>query len=149
MRSTFAPPTRHEFDFLFLEHHPRVGGGLDDISIFIPPPTQRSRRGGGLFSTLGGLAKKALPFLWRSVAPEAARLGRDVLGDVLEGKKFRESLKTRGVSALKNVGSRLVRGGRVRKRITKGKSKTKKRKPKYRVAKSCYKSDIFDVKGLV
>jgi len=149
MRSTFIPPARHEFDTLFLESHVR-GGGLDDIRIFLPPPVQRGRRGGGIFNVLSGLAKKAVPFLMRNVAPEAVRMGKDVLGDVLEGRNLRESLKTRGVAALKGVGQRLARGGggRVRKR-SKKKANKRKTKPKRRVAKTCYKSDIFDMKALV
>lgn len=154
MRSTFIPPARHEFDTLFLES-PVRGGGLEDIRIFLPPPVQRGRRGGGIFNVLSGLAKKAIPFLMRNVAPEAMRMGKDVLGDVLDGRDIRHSLKTRGVAALKGVGRRLVRGGggRVRKpkkRHTRGgRKKTNKRKMKRHARKTCYKSDIFNMKTLV
>ena len=116
MKNSFIPPTRREFDALFLEGYVR-GGGIDDIRVFLPPPIQRTRRGGGIFSILSGLARKAIPFLIRNVAPEAVRMGKEVLGDVLEGRKLRESLKSRGVEAVKGVGKRIVRGGgRVRKR---------------------------------
>lgn len=157
MRSTFIPPGRHDFDALFLESHAR-GGGLEDIRIFLPPPVQRGRRGGGIFNILSGLAKKAIPFLMRNVAPEAVRMGKDVLGDVLDGRDIRHSLKTRGVSALKGVGQRLARGGgkgvRKRQRRVQGgrvrkRKKTSKRKTKRRSRKTCYKSDIFNMKTLV
>lgn len=154
MRSTFIPPARHEFDTLFLESQAR-GGGVEDIRIFLPPPVQRGRRGGGIFNVLSGLAKKAVPFLMRNVAPEAMRMGKDVLGDVLEGRNIRQSLKTRGMAALKGVGRRLVRGGgrrarKPKKRLTRrGRKKTNKRKTKRRTRNTCYKSDIFNMKTLV
>ena len=61
MTYTFIPPSVDEFDNLFLGGVGR-GGGLGDIKIF--HPVQRSRRGGGLFTFLGGLAKKGgtVPF---------------------------------------------------------------------------------------
>lgn len=138
MRNMFIPPTRQEFDTLFLESHLK-GGGLHDIKVFYPPPLQRARRGGGIFSILSGLAKKAIPFLIRNVAPEAVRMGQGVLGDVLEGRKLRESLKSRGVEALKGVGKRIARGG----------GRIKKRRVKQRKRKTCYKNDIFNTRALV
>ena len=75
----------------------------------------RERRGSGIFTVLSGLAKKGIPLLLHNVAPEAMQMGKDVLGDVLEGHRFRESVKHRGVAALKGVGPRLTRGGRVKK----------------------------------
>lgn len=154
MRSAFIPPTRRDFDSVFLQVK---GGGLDDISIFLPPALPRGRRGGGIFNILSGFARKALPFLMRSITPEVTRMGRDVIGDVLEGKRISDALKTRGVTALKGVARRVVRGGGKRKRGTKKKHththqdrhKIRKRKPKRTVAKACYKSDIFNMKGLV
>ena len=107
MSRAFSPPTRSEYDVLFAQSR---GGGLDDIRVFIPP---HSGRGGGIFSVLSGFAKKAIPFLARTVVPEAIQMGKGVLSDVLEGKRLRESLKNRGITAAKGVGARLVRGGRV------------------------------------
>ena len=65
---------------------------------------------------LRGFAKKAIPFLMRTVAPEALEMGKGVLSDVLEGRKLRESLKDRGVRAARGVGGRLIRGGRIIKK---------------------------------
>ena len=59
-----------------------------------------------------GMGRKAVPFLLRNVTPEAIQMGKDVLGDVLKGRRFRESVKHRGVAVLKGVG--LTRGGRVK-----------------------------------
>lgn len=143
MRSAFIPPSVREFDTLFLER----GGGLDDIKVFVPPSVSRGRRGGGIFNVLSGLAKKAIPFLMRNVAPEVTRMGKDVLGDMIQGRKFRDSLKTRGVTALKGVGQRLARGGGVKKR--KKKKRVRITKTKRRSTTPCYKRDIFNMKALV
>ena len=112
----------------------------------------RSRRGGGVFSFLSGLAKKAFPFLVRSVAPEVVNMGRSVLGDVLEGRKVKTALRTRGVEALRGVGQRLARGGG----RTSGKKKRKnkrvgvRRKTKRKQKKGrCYKNDVFNMNTLV
>ena len=149
MRRAFIPPTRHEFDGIFLEGHVR-GGGLEDIRIFLPPPIQRGRRGAGIFTALSGLAKRAIPFLMRNVAPEAVRMGKGVIGDVLEGRRLRDSLKARGLTILKGVGERLARGGKIRKKhkkvITK---KRKKRQLKSKAARVCYKNDIFNSAALL
>ena len=61
MRVIFIPPTENKFRKLFLSDPLRKGGGFEDISVFHPPPTYT--RGGGIFSTLTGIARKALPFL--------------------------------------------------------------------------------------
>ncbi len=142
MTRAFTPPTRAEYDLLFTQSK---GGGLDDIRVFIPP---HSRRGGGLFSVLSGFAKRAIPFLMRTVAPEALQMGKGLLTDVLEGKRLRESLRNRGVAAVKGVGERIVRGGRVMKKRKVGVGKKKKkRKPPTRQLKrkTCYKADIFNI----
>ena len=85
MPYSFVPPSTDEFDTLFLGGTGR-GGGFSDIKIF--HPVQRSRRGGGLFTFLGGLARKAAPFLFRNVAPEVVKMGKSVLGDVIQEKIF-------------------------------------------------------------
>ncbi len=152
MRHTFIPPTRREFDIIFLDGVSK-GGGLGDIKIFQPVPIQRSRRGGGLFNILSGIARKAAPFLIRTIAPEAIKLGRNVLGDVLQGTKFKESLKSRGVEALRGVGERVVKGGARRgRKLGKAKrsiKKKNKKRVKGGIVRNCYKNDIFSVGGLV
>ena len=146
MRATFHPLARREFDTLFLERQTQ-GSGLDYIRIFLPPPVPRGRRGGGIFTVLSGLAKKAVPFLLRNVAPEAIQMGKDVLGDVLEGHRFHESVKQRrgGVEGrrTKAYPRRSCQGKKI---YTLQKEKGPKR---CRVAKSCYKSSKIDMKALV
>ena len=143
MTYTFIPPSVDEFDNLFLGGVGR-GGGLGDIKIF--HPVQRSRRGGGLFTFLGGLAKKAAPFLFRNVAPEVVRMGRGVLEDVIQGKKIRSSLKNRGIEAIKGVGRRVTGGGVRRRGVIRKKKKQARRQLK---KKKCYKNDIFTNVGVI
>ncbi len=79
------------------------------------------------FPCSAALLKRAIPFLMRTVAPEALQMGKGLLTDVLEGKRLRESLRNRGVAAVKGVGERIVRGGRVMKKRKVGVGKKKKR----------------------
>ena len=46
--------------------------------------------GAEFFSVLSGFAKKAIPFLARTVVPEAIQMGKGVLSDVLEAKRLRD-----------------------------------------------------------
>lgn len=115
---------------------------MDDITTFLAPP--RTRRGAGLFSMLAGLAKKALPFLIRTVTPEATALSRNVLQDVLEGRKLKDSLKYRGLTALQSVAEKALRRGgkgRIHKRTKNKRKKTTRVRRK--TAGVCYKNDIF------
>lgn len=150
MAITFVPPTKREFDTLFLDRHSLKGGGIENIKIFQPTAAlQRTRRGGGIFNVLSGLAKRAIPFLIRTIAPEAMQMGRGVLGDVLEGRKLRESLRSRGITAIRGVGERLARGGgKIRKKKV-NKKKNKARQLKRGLARKCYKNDIFNSSPLV
>ena len=102
------------------------------------------RRGGGLFNILSGIAKRAMPFLMKNVAPEAIKMGKNVLGDVIEGRQLRHSLKNRGMQALEGVGKRVLRGGRVRKS-----KRSNKKKIKSKISRACYKKDIFSPDFLV
>lgn len=143
MRNTFVLPSKREFDGLFLQGYVR-GGGLGDIRVFTPPPiTQRGKRGGGIFTLLSGLAKRAVPFIMRTIAPEAIQMGKALVGDLMEGRRVRESLKSRGKQALKGVGRRMVGGGS-RKKIRKVTKRKKKKNRQPSQSKRCYKTNIFD-----
>lgn len=150
MQHSFIPPSSREFNALFLDGISR-GGGLSDIKIFYPSSFQRARRGGGIFNFLSGLAKKAVPFLMRNVAPEVVSMGKNVLSDALEGRRIRETLKERGIEALKGVGKRIVRGGGKRRKSKRKKNRVLKRKRqlKRKIARNCYKNDIFSSRLLV
>ena len=70
MSRAFSSPTRSEYDVLFAQSR---GGGLDDIRVFIPP---HSGRVSGIFSVLSGFAKKAIPFLARTLFLSRFKWGR-------------------------------------------------------------------------
>lgn len=143
MPYSFTPPSVDEFDALFLGGGDR-GGGFGNIKIF--HPVQRSRRGGGLFTFLGGLARKAAPFVFRNVTPEVVKMGKSVLSDVIQGKNIRSSLKSRGIEALTGVGKRVTGGGVKRRVMRRKKKKHTKRQLK---KKKCYKNDIFTNAGII
>ena len=129
MRVHYIPPNVGDFIHL-LQTSPR-GGSLSDIRVFEAP---YHTRGSGLLSILKGIGRKAIPFLMQHVAPSATKMAQDVFSDMQEGKNIRSALRSRGLSALKDVGKSIVTnkgGGRVKKR-------KKNRKTK------CYKRDIFD-----
>lgn len=114
MRVTFIPPTEEEFKTLFQSTPLRRGGGLEDISIFYPG----RRRGGSILSTLSGLARKVLPFLFKAVTPSAKEFGKRVITDmVTKERPLKESLKKHGIEAAKSTGLRILNGsGKIRKR---------------------------------
>ena len=66
------------------------------------PVYSRSRRKRGE-SILGALKNMLMP-LGRIAAKEAVGLAGDVVGDMFQGKKLTQSLKSRGLKRLKNVG---------------------------------------------
>ena len=133
MRVIFSQPTEYEFKRLLSANtviRNNYGGSLSDIRIFTP--TLR-RRGGGFFADI---AKKVLPFLVKNVTPAAKEFGASVIKDVLlDNKPIRNSIRKRGVNALKNVGRSILKGsGRVKKR----KNKAKKAKTSTRSIKDVY-----------
>ena len=115
------------------------GGALGDIRVFEAP---YHVRGSGLLSILRGIGRKAVPFLLKYVAPTAGRMVRDVFSDLEAGKGVRSSLKSRGVSALKDVGKSVLGGKRVKQR--KRRRKVAKSKKGKRQCVKRYKRDIFD-----
>lgn len=120
MRAPLIIPTENEFLVLF--QHPQIlkkGGALSDIETFKSPIFYQ--RGSGIFSLLKGIGRRVLPFIIKNVMPEAVDLGRGIFQDVGSGKKnFRESLKHRGLAAVKGVARRAT-GGRVKKKKKRGK----------------------------
>lgn len=143
-RVVFLPPTEEEFSTLFRGSISHKGGGLDSIQTFVPP-TRYHQRGGGFFSTIANIAKTALPFLFRAVAPSAVQFTHDVIKDVSTGERgIKNALKNRGVEALRGVGHRLLKGGGKKRRL-KG-TKGKKGKKKRRRSNACKRKtgDVFD-----
>ena len=67
--------------------------------------------------------------IFRSVLPHAMSVGHEVLGDVVAGKKFKQSVRKRGLEAISKVASTAAaRGGRKKKRRKKRKASKSKRK---------------------
>merc|ERR1712082_464033 len=92
-------------------------GGQGKINIFRWHRPLRNMRGHGLMSILGQIGRKALPFIKEYFLPSAKELGKNVLSDVIAGKSFKSSLKTRGKESLKDVGRRIVKGTSSKRRI--------------------------------
>jgi hypothetical protein len=85
---------------------------------------------GGLF---GAIARRLIPFAKEYILPHALTAAKGIASDVLEDKsKFRESLKSRGIGALKSIGRHVITGQkgsglrRVKKHRKRVKLKTKK-----------------------
>ena len=135
MRTALVIPSKDEFITLFED--PLVlkrGGGLSDITTFQSPVLYQ--KGAGLFSFLKGIGRRAIPFILKNVVPEALDMSRGVLEDVTSGQvKLKDSLKKRGIRAVRGVARRATtRGGG---RIKKTRKKRKQRREK------CYKKDVF------
>jgi len=137
MRATLITPSKDEYLALF--ENPRIlkrGGALSDITTFQSPVLYQ--KGAGLFSFLRGIGRRAIPFIMKNVVPEALDMGKGILDDVATGRdNFKQSLKQRGLSALKGVGRRAT--------TTKGAGRIKKKKKKTRKPRrsKCYKTDVF------
>ena len=117
MRTDLMTPSKDEFLILFEDPHLlKRGGALSDITPFQSPILYQ--KGAGLFSFLKGISMRAMPFIMKSVAPEAFDMRKGVLDDVTSEKvKLRDSLKSRGIKALREVTCRTtMRGGRIRKK---------------------------------
>ena len=140
MRRSFIIPSRDEFITLFDD--PLVlnrGGALSDIATFQSPVLYQ--KGSGLFSFLKGIGRRAIPFIIKNVVPEALDMGKGIFDDVTSGQaKLKESLKNRGIRAVRGVARRATTrggGGRVKKKKKNPKKKRKQRREK------CYKKDVF------
>ena len=121
----------------------RRGGGLDDITVYRPPDYYR--RGGGLFSFLANVGKKVVPFISRIAKPALLDFASNVIGDIKEGGDLKSSLRSRGVTALKDAGKRVIRGG-ARKRVKPCQGVGLRRKARGKRAKTRpYKRDVFSM----
>jgi len=123
------------------------GGG---IPVFYGRKSQSGHGLGQIFSSLGRVAlpffKTAASYLGR----KAVDTGKQILGDVIGGRNFKESLTERlkdtGRSVLSDVSERLQRGsGRRRKRKSASRVTSKKKKsPKKNIKKRKTEKTILD-----
>ena len=131
MRTALITPSKDDFFMLFEDPHIlKRGGALSDITTFQSPIVYQ--KGAGFFSFLKGIGRRAIPFIMKNVVPAALDMGKGVLDDVTSGQvKLKDSLKRRGIAALKGVARQATtRGGRIQKK--------KKRK-----INKCYKANVF------
>lgn len=88
----------------------QAGNGL---SYYSGSPTQKGHGLGAIFRSLARVALPLVKRVGKKVAHEALTTGLSVGSDMLTGKKFKDSLKSRG----KETASRVLSGkGRKRKR---------------------------------
>jgi len=91
---------------LYEEYYSRQNGG--EIPVFAG---SRFQRGHGLGSILGGFFRRlVLPFLKtnsKTMMQNAVKTGVDVAGDVIDGKSFKDSLKTHVPAGIKRTVSNL------------------------------------------
>ena len=101
-----------ESEFLSLLKHQNenisVKGGYRDIDIF--KSQRRIRSGGSIFSFLGNIGRKALPFISKYILPSVKELGKGVVTDVIKGENIKHSIKKRGKQSLKRLGARVLSG---------------------------------------
>ena len=115
----FKTLSEQEFNSISNSFSPIISGqGQGDINIFRRYRPNRLTRGQGLLSILSQIGKRALPFLKEWVLPSAKEYGKNFLSDVIGGKTFKSSLKSRGKESLQNLRQRIVKGRGSKKRMT-------------------------------
>lgn len=112
-------------------YSPQIGRGLDDGLVYYKS-SYRRQRGAGLGGILGTIARKLIPIakniLWpaakKYVLPHATQAAKHMAGDVLSGRNIKESVKERGINALKGIGEGIfTQSGSGRKRRIKSKKR--------------------------
>ena len=83
---------------------PTYGSG----SVPVFAGSRRRRRGGGFLGSLANIAMPMLKGLVKTGAKQAFGLAKDVAGDVMSGKNFKNSLMTHGWRRAKRVGSEVL-----------------------------------------
>ena len=117
-----------EFDYLLKSQSNAnylSGGSIRDIGIF---KTNARLRGGSIFSILASVGRRVLPFLSRYVAPVAKSVGKNIVNDVIQGENIKTSLKRHGIDGVKQIGSRILRGGNKKRKVGGGRIGQKKKK---------------------
>ena len=144
MRVSYLPPTASHFDVVFTPYqNAGRGGSLRDIKVLKP---YYYHRGGSLFGILGSIIKRSIPFLKNFILPEAGNFAMNLAKDMRENVPVKTSVKRNLVNSVKNVGKKIMRGGK-KKRIRKNLTKKKNVKSKKAIRKvKCHvknKNDIF------
>ena len=101
----------------------------------------RIQRGSGLGNILGGLFRRAMPFLWKGAkfaGKTALNTGIDVAKDVIDGRDIKSAVKTRTRQAGNRLANQLVERvtSAVKSQTGRGRKKTYKRGARIRRATS-------------
>ena len=145
VRIAFVPLSEREFDVLIRNSHhlPKLSGGsLNSISIY--KSKFPYKRGGGIFSFLSKLGQTAFPIIKKYIMPSVGEFGNEVIGDIASGINIRKSLKSRGINNLKQVGNKILGGGKGSRKIRKIKNTNMKKKGEKK-----YKIREFRVSGKI
>lgn len=133
MRSRYIPPSASQFAYLFSsngENKKIRGGSLDNIKTFQSPVYYQ--KGSGFISVLSNIFRRSVPFLKSIFLPSLADYGRDVANDYSRGVPLKKAAKSNALDAVKKLGSRIINGGRKKR-------KRKNKRIKSKVVKSLKK----------
>ena len=124
MRTLYQVPSSEDYDEIFAIR--QRGGGINDIKFY-------KLRGGSIFNVLGSLVKRSIPFLTKYVLPEALSFSNNVANE-LGHTPFRKNIKNNLAKSAKNIGRKILKGGRKAKNHLKKKKninpQRKRKQPK-------------------
>lgn len=125
MRVVYSPISVREFEILLNRDRPQRGGAISDIRTY-QAPAGYYQKGSGIFSILGNIVRNSIPYIKRFILPSAMDFAGNVMKDYSSGSNnLKRSLKKHGVSAIKDIGKKILKGGRRRYR---GKTKTDRKR---------------------
>lgn len=136
MRVPYTAPTVDQFNLFFDPVGQGVKGGrLSDIRVF---KSDNYGRGGSFMGVLTGVIKRAFPFLRSLILPEARNFTQNVMEDLSNNVPVKNSLKKNLMKSAKNIGKRVVTGGKKLKRLKKKRKYTCKSRNK-----DIFKNNLF------
>ena len=141
VRVSYISPSTEQFALIFsIGGTVSRGGGVGDIRNF--HSDVHYQKGSGIFSFLGNIARKSIPFLTNYIFPEVGNLVKNVVNDVSMGVPVKTAVKRHGVKALKNTGRRVIGSGKQKKKKIKKRRRNIKKKKQMKI--QCGSSnDIF------
>ena len=145
MRVSYTPPAISQFDIVFAPYNANISGGaLNDIRVLRP---QYYHRGGSLFSILGSMIRKAVPFLTNFILPETSTFASNIAKD-FNSTPFKRNMKNNLFKSAKNIGRRMM-GGRKMANRKKKLFRNKHVKKKQNTKKQCHvkPKDIFSTEN--
>ena len=126
----------NEYNNIFEEKN--IGGSINDIILYQKELNSNNilRKGGNLWTFLGNIAKKALPFISQYILPEAVNFGQNLVQKQAENnsKITKEDIKDLSKKSVKNIIRKVASGKKKLKNKSEKKIKSKRRrKPKIKV----------------